>query len=42
MGFKGERGKYYHRHDRLPKELQEQIIKRPKAETPKTPETAEA
>jgi len=33
MGFKGERGKYYHRHDRLPKELQEQIIRKPKAET---------
>ena len=32
MEFKGDRGKYYHRHDRLPKELQEQIEKRPKAE----------
>jgi len=48
MGFTGERGKYYHRHDRLPKELQEQIIKRAKAETPETetppetPETAKA
>lgn len=41
MGFSGERGKYYHRWDRLPKELQEQIIRKPKAEAvePETPES---
>jgi len=33
MGFpKDKRGQYYHRWDRLPKELQEQIERRPKAE----------
>ncbi len=32
MGFTGARGKFYHRHDRLPKELQEKIEKRAKVE----------
>ena len=33
MGFpKDKRGQYYHRWDRLPKELQEQLERRPKAE----------
>lgn len=33
MGFpKDKRGQYYHRWDRLPKELQEQITRKPKAE----------
>jgi len=40
MEFKGDRGKYYHRWDRLPKELQEQIEKRPKAEATEPEATA--
>ena len=39
MGYTGTRGKYYHRHDRLPKELQEQIVK--KSKPAETAETAE-